>query len=360
MKKIYLPLMGIALCLTLSVTVMATARPVITFDGSTNDKWSTASNWNLNRLPANGDSIVIPNGKTAYVSGTSTSFTLSNVVIVVQQGGTLQIGNGTSGVLALDNSSAVSLESNGTHNRAQLTADNSWDNNNKLTIGGVTKFVGGTIYTTNSGSGFGVVTGPARATSTTGNGAQGFSFGSLPVVLVGFAANLTSDNKVNIQWTTQQEINTDHFEIQRSNDGLNWDVLTTVKAAGYSSIPENYSCSDAAPQKGINFYQMRIIDLDGNYGFSPVVNVRLNTLGKVSLFPNPSVSSVTISLSQAPASDWTVSLVNISGQVMLRKQFSKDQTTVNLPVSSFPTGNYTVEIADGSSVQHAKLMITHQ
>ncbi|HEY4147648.1 MAG TPA: T9SS type A sorting domain-containing protein [Chitinophagaceae bacterium] len=379
MKKIYLPLMGIALLLTLSITVEAAARPKNTFNGSSSqfDSWSFSFNWSLNRVPANGDSIVIKTGQTVFIGdysqGNSTNtvtISLNNVIVIVQKGATLQIGNGNNGshnyygVLNLDNNSVISLEQGGSPYAAgRIIGDNKATTNsanNQINIDGNLKFGGNTNYSSVNGGSTGLVNGPARATINTGTGTQGFSLGSLPVVLVGFNANLADGNKVNIEWTTQQEINSDRFEIQRSNDGLSWETLATVKASGYSSAPKNYSCSDAAPQKGINLYQMKMFDLDGNFGFSPVVNVRLNTLGKISLFPNPSVSQVTVSLSQPPASDWTISLVNMSGQTVIRKQFSKNLTSVNLAVGNYPTGNYTVEIADGSSVQHSKLMITHQ
>jgi len=366
MKKIYLPLVAIATLLAFSVTVVA-QRPKLIFNQSASSRWATAANWTVStgpaRTPATGDSIVIPTGLSAYIAGSDASHTLSNVIIVVQAGGTLTIGNGSgggsnAGALVLDNTSVVSLSSSGS-TRGQVVSNTTTNSNNSITIGGVVKFRGGLIYSVNPGSGTGVVTGPAKADASTGVNETGFSFGSLPVVLVGFNANLVSDNKVSIQWTTQQEVSTDQFEIQRSSDGLGWETIARVKASGYSSIQKSYSFVDPTPQTGTNLYRLRMIDFDAHFGFSSVVNVRLNLLGKVSVFPNPSVNNVTISLGHVPASSWTVSLVNHTGQVMIRKTYGKDITTVNLPVNTFPTGNYSIDITDGVSKQTSKLMIAH-
>jgi len=103
-----------------------------------------------------------------------------------------------------------------------------------------------------------------------------------------------------------------------------------------------------------------MFDVDARFGLSSVVNVHLNALGKISVFPNPSVSLLTISLGRAPLTDWSLSLVNINGQLITTRKFSKDQTTVSLPVALYPNGNYTVEITDGISRQSSKLLISHQ
>ncbi len=390
-----MPLVVTAILLAFAITVVAAPRPKMYFTGNSSSRWSNTANWTLNngtsggagRVPQDGDSIVITsqNNASAYVgnsqnnNGPTSTFTvtLNNVIIIVQKGATLQLGNGSNthagntyyyyGVLALDNASAVSIEKGDSHTAAGvITADpvsnttaGATSANNQVTIGGNVKFGGDFSYASVNSGGTGLVNGPARATSSTGVNAQGFSTGALPVVLVGFNANLTAGNKVNIEWVTQQEISTDHFNIERSNDGSGWQTLATVKGSGFSSMPRTYTCSDAAPQNGINLYRLRMVDFDGNFGFSDIVNVRLNSMGKISLYPNPSVNVVTVSLGQAPAADWTVSIVSTSGQVMLQKKFSKDLTSVNLPVNMYPTGNYMVEITDGVSSQNSKLLIAH-
>jgi len=360
MKKIYLSLVALVMICT------GALAQTITFTGAVSHFWNTAGNWSSGDVPNNnhaGATIVIPSGASAIITGTT--ITLNNVTVRVDAGGILTIGNGSggganAGALALTGNSAISLEYDGT-TRAILNSNGTGNTNNIVTIGGVTKFQGGTNYSAmNTGSSTGVLTGPARATTGTGTGAQGFSLGTLPVVLVGFNANLTTDNKVTVKWTTQQETSTDHFEIQRSSDGISWTTIAIVKASGYSATQKNYSIEDNAPQSGTNLYRMRMIDFDAHFGFSSVVNVRLSVLGKISVFPNPSVNTVNISLGHAPASAWTLSLVNQMGQTVVRKTFSKDVTTASLPVNIYPAGNYSVDITDGTSTQSSKLLIAHQ
>ena len=276
MKKIYIQLSVIVALLVLSGSMFA---QTVTFTQAVSSNWNNAANWDSGIIP-NGNypnaSIVIPAGKSAVIF--NVTINLTGVKMFVN--GALTIGTGSgaganAGALVLDNASTINLGYDGT-NRGSLSSNSVGNGNNTVKIGTVTKFAGGNTYSLNPGSGPGVITGPAHADATTGNTTStSFALGSLPVLLSGFNANLATGGKVNVSWTTEQELNSDHFELQRSSDGLNWQVLTTVKASGFSSMPKSYTYADAAPQQGTNLYRLKMVDVNASYNLSGVVNVRL-------------------------------------------------------------------------------------
>ena len=55
--------------------------------------------------------------------------------------------------------------------------------------------------------------------------------GTLPVRIVDFGAVYAND-KVNVKWTTTFELNNDHFEVERSTDGVNFTVGCYRKRPG--------------------------------------------------------------------------------------------------------------------------------
>jgi len=182
--------------------------------------------------------------------------------------------------------------------------------------------------------------------------------GTLPV-LINISANLTDGNKVAVSWTILQKVNTDCFDVEKSNDGISWRSIATVKPCNDSAVPFTYNMIDASPLKGSNLYRIRIKDVNGLIGLTVIKNVRVNATGRMSMYPNPSANLVNISLGQVPRSDWYITIVNHLGQVVVQKRYSKSTTMVSLPVNNYPAGNYTVEIREGDSRQSNALMINH-
>jgi len=183
--------------------------------------------------------------------------------------------------------------------------------------------------------------------------------GALPVVLVGFSTNLTNNNKITISWTTQQEVNTDCFNVEKSNDGIAWNCIATVKATGNSAVPVTYNAEDMFPLKGSNFYRIAIKSQSGAIGRTITKNVRVSTPCSIAIYPNPSTNIVNISLGEIPPVDWSLSLVNSMGQIIFQKKYNRLLTTTSLAVNNYLNGNYILEINDGKSRHSNTLMINH-
>jgi hypothetical protein len=132
------------------------------------------------------------------------------------------------------------------------------------------------------GSGQGYVTGTKSG--------RGWCFtGTLPIQLSPFTAQKTNSDEINLQWTTESEINNDYFTIERSSDGIAFETITKQKGAGNSTQKLFYSFIDKLPFNGKNYYRLKQTDYDGKFTFSQVVFVQINqTKDKIILYPNPS------------------------------------------------------------------------
>ena len=123
--------------------------------------------------------------------------------------------------------------------------------------------------------------------------------GPLPVVLVGFIAVPNADKTVTVNWSTQQEINSSLFTIERSADANNWDAIGTVSAKGFSTQVSNYSFTDVSSLNGITYYRLRITNKDGNFGYTQIEIARVSLPTQYLLFPNPAKDYVNISVREA-------------------------------------------------------------
>jgi len=191
------------------------------------------------------------------------------------------------------------------------------------------------------------------------------STGTLPIFLSEFKAVSAGKNQVDLAWTTNLEINSDHFAVQRSSDGgAHWETIGNVTAKGNSSQQANYSFTDLNGVAGVSQYRLQSIDRDAHYAFSNIKVIRTNLVSGVSVFPNPARDyvNVNLGLSGDAGSSLNVRLLNQSGQILVEKKLNNAAGTIlSLPVSSYPQGNYLILVTGADGSQHAtKLLISKQ
>lgn len=351
----------LAACITVLTcfSLSAVAQSTITFTGIPSDNdWSSPTNWDLLRIPQNGDVIIIPSNKRAVI--TQQVGPLDNAIIKIQSRGKLVVGTAAkNGSLLLTGNSVISLEKLTGQAGGEITTGLFEPQLNVVKINNVLKLDGVTIYPFPLG-GRGTVDGPARADNTTGSGVTGFVFGALPVVLTSFEAVLTSNKQVSLRWTTAQEINTDHFTIERSSDGADWKPIINVNANGNSSLPRSYSATDITPLKGANLYHLRVVDQDGTVTISPVKLVRKNEAAVITVYPNPASDVINITTGNPTHENWKIRILNMSGQELVMKIVSKGTTTASIPINNLKGGVYFVQVNDGVNEQTNKVVIANR
>ncbi|MBS1933801.1 MAG: T9SS type A sorting domain-containing protein [Bacteroidetes bacterium] len=174
----------------------------------------------------------------------------------------------------------------------------------------------------------------------------------LPVVLVTFTASPNVDKTIDIQWSTQQEINSNNFTIERSSDGSNWTDIGSVKAKGFSSQVSNYSFTDLYPLNGITYYRLRIMNLDGDIGFTETRVVRLSIEKTFIVYPNPAKDNLNICLREASAVQLTLRLINVNGQILLERKIESGKgTTVSLSLKKYTPGTYLLQVAGSDGIK---------
>jgi subtilisin-like proprotein convertase family protein len=164
---------------------------------------------------------------------------------------------------------------------------------------------------------------------------------NLPVTLSSFTA--TAKNKTIItNWHTATELNTNHFNVQRSTDGTSFTDIGTVKAVG--SGANSYSFIDNKPTDGINYYRLQIVDKDGAVSYSKVVSCELSVVKPIAVYPNPSRDNVTISGSHIAS----IQVMDNLGRIVKVVEL-KDATNPSLSVNGLPAGVYhlRVQTSDG-------------
>ena len=117
----------------------------------------------------------------------------------------------------------------------------------------------------------------------------------LPVELISFNAECQEDG-VLLAWTTASESNNDHFLIERSLDGIEFQDIGRVYGAGNSMEAIDYSFVDQQPSGNLSYYRLKQTDVDGTFDYSPVVAIHCQVGGSNELlvWPNPATDLVHI------------------------------------------------------------------
>ena len=136
-----------------------------------------------------------------------------------------------------------------------------------------------------------------------------------PVTLASFSAAYVA-NKVSLKWATATELNTDHFEIERSSDAKKFSLVNTVKASGTTSTQIAYSYTDnIGSLVGTIYYRLKSVDKSGVFNYSNIKSVQVISKNLISgVYPNPIKVGQPINFNSSEAATVTIDVISMSGK----------------------------------------------
>jgi hypothetical protein len=167
----------------------------------------------------------------------------------------------------------------------------------------------------------------------------------VPVTLTKF--DVQNVNKQNsLTWSTSQESNSSYYSIERSNNGTNFTTIGKVAAAGNSTTARLYSYTDNNPMAGINYYRLKMVDLDNSVKYSEIKSVKNTSFTSLSIYPNPVANSMKLSITSEKADMGTITISNIAGQTVYSSQVKVEagKTLIPINVNTLSSGTYVVKV----------------
>jgi hypothetical protein len=165
----------------------------------------------------------------------------------------------------------------------------------------------------------------------------------LPIELLSFNAEATTEKQVNLTWELGTVQDLSHFDVLRSADGQNFDFLEQVDA----SNALNYQTLDETPFGGYNYYRLRIYEADGSSHLSSIRVVNLPVTQILEVYPNPiREGDLTIRLSSETDVPLILELINPLGQLVQTRiqPVNRGQNIVALDTKSLGQGVYILRI----------------
>lgn len=177
--------------------------------------------------------------------------------------------------------------------------------------------------------------------------------GTLPVSLTSFNAALVKGRST-LTWETASETNNSGFEVLRSTDGKDFTKIHFESSKGQngnSTTALKYSFVDRTAKAGVNYYQLKQIDLNGdNELFKDVksVNVSLGAADVV-VFPNPATTYISVNAGGVDFKDVKYELFDASGKRVLSQKATAEQQDISL--SKLPASIYFLKISKNGALQ---------
>lgn len=193
---------------------------------------------------------------------------------------------------------------------------------------------------------------PANTITVTGESTE-YILGSvgapLPVILLSFAASKCNSG-VCLLWSTENEQDFSHFEIEKSVDGTRFTNIASVRALN-TQQRNSYTAVDNNPANGANYYRLKQVNMDASFTYSRILKVDLSKPQLVSIHPNPAQNSVLV---KGLAGYRHIRLVGMNGKIILQKNIQQPIEEIN--ISQLPVGIYMLQAVNENEITTIKLL----
>lgn len=187
------------------------------------------------------------------------------------------------------------------------------------------------------------------------------SASTLPLTLTKFNA-YTAGSNVQLQWSSENEHNVSHFEMERSADGKVFTKIFSVQAAGNSLPRKNYSGIDnvSSLSSGLIYYRLKCLDMDGKYTYSEVRIIRIGKQSEAAdllVYPNPAINEIKITIpSHWQNNEVRYGIYNSNGQLIISKRNSAAGQTEVINISALGKGFYFLQANTNKEMLKLKII----
>jgi hypothetical protein len=187
----------------------------------------------------------------------------------------------------------------------------------------------------------------------------------LPVEIKSFTG-IHQGSHNHLTWVASSQVNNDYFTIEKSVNGIEWEVLGTVDGAGTTAHAMYYELDDLTPYYPVTYYRLSQTDFNGttrDHSDIAVTSQRSETSDFVSsLFPNPSSSYATFMYDGYDTkTPLEITLINELGEVIMSERYTTlyNGMPLTLYTSNLAGGLYQVLIQQGETRDVQRLTVIH-
>ena len=155
------------------------------------------------------------------------------------------------------------------------------------------------------------------------------------------------NEQIQLTWHYKNAHNVKSFQIQRSNDGVNFTTIGSLSCMSDTNTINTYQFKDSSPINAINYYRLVLVDKDNiSFANTDIQAIPLSKDLSISLFPNPVQDMLQVSGITELSNKYEVQIFDTNGYLLkvLPIQSSTGIYTNYIDVKDLASGVYFVKI----------------
>ncbi len=184
------------------------------------------------------------------------------------------------------------------------------------------------------------------------------------IVLTNFKGIFSTNQNVDLSWSTMMESNVDYFEIQRSGDGMNFEDIDSVQSQmkiSTSVYQLQYNYVDKHPLIGMSYYRVQVVGKNGYINQSPVVQINNIQDDGTRIYPTLIQNNMVFVESDKNLREAKLEFFDLTGKKISETYWESLNVRQNVQVSKsgiLPAGTYVARLtSSGQNVKNQLVII---
>jgi len=179
----------------------------------------------------------------------------------------------------------------------------------------------------------------------------------VPVTWLYFMGKTVAKDNI-LEWATTHEVNSLHFDVERSLNGIDFNRVGMVNAAGNNGAANNlYQFTDHDIDR-LNseymFYRLKQVDMGGHFTYSNVVRLRYNekNIAHTLVYPNPTAGVISMLVGDASLIGTYAALYDVNGRLL--ENFKIDSNNQQVDLRKYVNGVYLIKLSNREVIKIIK------
>jgi len=176
----------------------------------------------------------------------------------------------------------------------------------------------------------------------------------LPINLLSFTGEF-KNNINHLTWTTDNSTGNNYFEVEKSMDAIHFETIGKTNVAVNYLQTKYYSFDDALPHQGSNYYRIKLLESNGDYTYSNIINIENNIDDSFAITCSAIANGVYV-LHGSNMKNTSIQVVDADGKIAGQIVNNNSDAEVTIDLSNYDNGIFYVYIFENQKSKSIKLI----